>query len=104
MTRQRTERPDALFADAEHLLAAALRELEDGGIRQAAEKAWGAKKRATDALILSRAGEEPRTTGQITRSIRLLARTDPGPIPIPNDLPNVPGYCTGLVSRRAVRA
>ena len=34
--------------------------LEQGHIRNAAEKAWAATKRATDALILERTGREPR--------------------------------------------
>ena len=88
MTQQRTQTPDELFADAEQMLAEALRELEDGDIRQAAEKAWCATKRAIDALILARTGMEPRTTGQTTRSIRLLARTDPAVSPIAVEFAN----------------
>ena len=34
------------------------RDLEQGRIRNAAEKAWGATKRATDALALARTGED----------------------------------------------
>ena len=61
--------------------------LAQGRIRNAAEKAWGATRRATDALILSRTGEEPELTGETSdgllhldaedqevRRVRLLAR------------------------------
>ncbi len=53
-----------------------MEELGRGKLRNAAEKAWGATKRATDALILARTGEEPRTVGQTTRQLRILARQD----------------------------
>ena len=43
-----------------------------GDIRDSAEKTWCATKRATDALILARTGEEPETTGMTSTSIRLL--------------------------------
>jgi hypothetical protein len=82
MTQPDRDTPEVIFKDAEHLLTVALRELDAGDIRQAAEKAWGAAKRATDALILARTGEEPRTTGQTTRGIRQLARNDPSVSPI----------------------
>ncbi len=39
------------FDDARFMYESALRQLETGDIRDAAEKAWGATKRATDALI-----------------------------------------------------
>ena len=38
--------------------------LDQGKIRNSAEKAWGATKRATDALVLAREGEEPQSAGQ----------------------------------------
>ena len=72
-----TERVGAIFADARSLYDDALAMLEQGRIRNAGEKAWGATKRATDALILARTGEEPRTSGQTMRGIRSLRRTDP---------------------------
>ena len=43
-------RVPAIFADARAVHADALRMLESGDIRDAAEKAWCATKRATDAL------------------------------------------------------
>ena len=67
-----TEQAAAIFADAWFLYEDALEELERGKLRNAAEKAWGATKRATDALVLARTGREPRSTGQTTRGIRAL--------------------------------
>ena len=46
------------------------------GLRNAAEKAWCATKRATDAMILARTGEEPRTSGQTMRMLRRLRGQD----------------------------
>ncbi len=74
-----TERASAIFADAQVLYADALEELDRGKLRNAAEKAWGATKRATDALVLARTGREPRSTGQTTRGIRALVRQDQDP-------------------------
>jgi hypothetical protein len=48
--------------------------LERDRIRNAAEKAWGATRRATGALILARSGELPPTTAVTSRGIRALAR------------------------------
>ena len=82
-----TNRVDDIFQDARELQADALEMLAQGRIRNAAEKAWGATKRATDALILSRTSEEPELTGETSdgllhldaddsevRRVRLLAR------------------------------
>ena len=68
---------DAIFADARFLHDDALEMLELGKIRNAAEKAWGATKRATDALILARTGYEPERTPETSAELRLLARRDP---------------------------
>ena len=54
-----TDPVSTIFDDARSLHAEALRLLEAGDIRDAAEKAWCATKRAIDALILERTGEEP---------------------------------------------
>ncbi len=72
-----TERVDVLFADARGLYDDALEMLDQGRLRNAAEKAWCATKRATDALILARTGREPRTSGQTMRMLRALRREDP---------------------------
>ena len=72
-----TERVSFLFTDARDLYDDTLEMLAQGKLRNAGEKAWGATKRATDALILARTGEEPRTSGQTMRGIRALRRVDP---------------------------
>ena len=72
-----TERVGSLFADARGLYGDALEMFDQGQLRNAAEKAWCASKRATDALILARTGREPRTSGQPMRMIRQLRREDP---------------------------
>ena len=54
---------DEVFADARQMQAQAVERLEQGDLRDAAEKAWCAAKRATDALILALIGEEPGPTG-----------------------------------------
>ena len=66
----------AVFADARALHADALEMLGQGKIRNAAEKAWGATKRATDALILARTGELPGTTAITSDELDALARRD----------------------------
>ena len=48
-----------------------------GDIRDAAEKAWCATKRATDGLILARTGEEPVTTARTTDELDGLADREP---------------------------
>ncbi len=63
----------AIFADARDVHSQAVERLEHGDIRDAAEKAWCATKRATDALILARTGEEPETTGMTTEGLLALA-------------------------------
>ena len=55
----RTNRIEEIFADARELQADALEMLALGKVRNAAEKDWGATKRASDALVLARTGEEP---------------------------------------------
>ena len=71
------DRVAATFADAWELYAAAIEIMELGKPRIAAEAAWGATKRATDALILARTGREPSGTGQTSRRIIYLGRIDP---------------------------
>ncbi len=63
----------AIFADAHELYKAGLERLKSGDLRDAAEKAWGATKRATDALILARTGEQPPTTAKTTDGLLALA-------------------------------
>ena len=72
-----TTQADLLFADARTLYEDALEMLDQNRLRNAAEKAWGATKRATDGLILARTGQEPRTSGQTMRMLQRLRRQDP---------------------------
>ena len=72
-----TDEVATIFADARALHTAALERLEQGDIRDAAEKAWGATKRATDALILARIGELPHSSGRTSRRVFELTRQDP---------------------------
>ena len=69
-----TERGRYVMADAWVLYEDAIEMLEEGRLRNAADKAWGATKRATDALILERTGEEPSRTTQTSSGIRALGR------------------------------
>ncbi len=71
------DRVREISSDARVLYSDGLEMLEMGKIRNAAEKAWGATKRATDALILTRTGREPRSSGQTVRGIRMLGRASP---------------------------
>jgi hypothetical protein len=53
-----TDRVAMIFQDAREVQASALQKLAEGDIRDAAEKARRATKRATDALRLARTGVE----------------------------------------------
>ena len=71
-----TDRVKEIFTDARSLQVDALRRLEQGDIRDAAEKAWCATKRATDALVLARTEEEPERTPATSRMLNILASQD----------------------------
>ena len=71
-----TNRVSPIFADARAVHADALRLLDSGNIRDAAEKAWCATKRATDALILARTGAEPEISSDTSRGLLRLAGED----------------------------
>ena len=71
-------RVEELFADARAMHGEALERLAVGDVRDAAEKAWCATKRATDGLILARTGEEPGTTARTSYGLDTLARQDSG--------------------------
>ena len=66
----------AIFADAHAVHADALLLLEAGDIRDAAEKAWCATKRATDVLIIAHTGEAPRFSSDTSRGLLRLAEAD----------------------------
>ena len=70
------DRVQEMFGDAKATHRAALERLAAGDIRDAAEKAWGATKRATDALVLARTGREPRKTPDTSRGLGNLAAQD----------------------------
>ena len=74
----RSERAKFLIDDAWSLHRDALEMVQQGRLRNAAEKAWGATRQATDALILERTGREPGTTGITYRSIRGLRHQSTG--------------------------
>jgi hypothetical protein len=76
-TSTATDRAAALFADARALHDAALARLDADDIRDAAEKAWCATKRAADGLIVARTGEEPAKSPATTRELNRLAASDP---------------------------
>ena len=70
-------RVDELFTDARQVYEQAIERLEHGDIRDSAEKAWCATKRATDGLILALTGEEPVTTAATSDGLDNLARETP---------------------------
>ena len=69
-----TSRVQEIFSDARAMHGESLERLAAGDIRDAAEKAWCATKRATDALILAYTGEEPGPTGMTSDLLDQLAR------------------------------
>ena len=71
-----------LFDDARAMRGEAVERLAAGEVRDAAEKAWCATKRATDALILARTDEEPGTTARTSYGLDNLARQDRGVTPL----------------------
>ena len=71
-----TDPVSTIFDDARSLHADALRMLESGDIRDAAEKAWCATKRATDALIIARTGEKPQFSSDTSLGLLMLAEAD----------------------------
>ena len=70
-----TDRVSVLFADARTLYDDALEMLVQGRLRNAAEKAWCATKRSTDAMVLARTGREPQSAGGARRAL-LRMRND----------------------------
>ena len=72
-----TDRVSELFADARELYGDALEMLDQGRLRNAAEKAWGATKRSTDAIVLARTGQEPQSAGQARRAMLRMRNDGP---------------------------
>ena len=65
-----------IFADARLMRDAALERLAAGDIRDAAEKAWCATVRATEALVLVRTGQEPGTSTTAGRRLQAISTSD----------------------------
>ena len=76
MTAPTADAP-AAFAHARRMHDAALRQLAAGDIRNGADLAWRAARRATDALIIARSGIEPGSRSETGRALRNLAHLDP---------------------------
>ena len=72
-----TDRVRMIFDDARALQADALEMLAQSRVRNAAEKAWGATKRATDGLVLARTGDEPELTAETSQGLLMLQARDP---------------------------
>lgn len=68
--------PDLIFANARLMHTATLDRMAAGDIRNAAEKAWCATLRATEALVLAHTGQPPTTSTAAGRRLRFLAETD----------------------------
>ena len=62
-----------IFADARLMGDAALERMAAGDMRDAAEKAWCATVRATEALVLARTGQEPGTSSAASRRLKALS-------------------------------
>ncbi len=71
-----TDRVREIFADAHAMYEDALERWAAGDIRDAAEKAWCATLRATNALILARTGAEPERTPETSAQLQMLSGAD----------------------------
>ena len=71
-----TDRVREIFADAHSMYGDAFDRWAAGDIRDAAEKAWCATLRATNALILARTGVEPEVTRETALHLDQLVRQD----------------------------
>ena len=71
-----TDRIEAILQDAREIQASAVACLDQRDIRDAAEKAWRATKRATEALVLARTGKKPEGTPETGAALRLLESMD----------------------------
>ena len=65
-----------LFNDARNLHESAMKVAEDGDLRDAAEKAWGAVNRATAALVLARSDKLPVQSHEVTHGLVDLTDND----------------------------
>ena len=65
-----------IFEDARRMRDAAVERMAAGDVRDAAEKAWCATLRATEALVLARTGQEPGKSTVASRRLRSLSMSD----------------------------
>ena len=65
-----------IFEDARRMRDAALERMAAGDVRDAAEKAWCATLRATEALVLARTGQEPGTSTMVSRTLRAISESN----------------------------
>ncbi len=68
--------PASIFADAHRMRDAAAQQMAAGDVRDAAEKAWCATLRATEALVLVRTGQTPESSTVAGRRLRALSMSD----------------------------
>ena len=66
----------SIFKDARRMGVAALERMAAGDGRDAAEKAWCATLRATEALVLARTGQQPGKPIEAGRRLRAIAVED----------------------------
>ena len=71
-----TSKAQEIFSDAQQLYGSAIERLDAGDFRDAAEKAWCATLRATDACILARMDLEPEKSSHTSSRLKQLARDD----------------------------
>jgi uncharacterized protein (UPF0332 family) len=75
MTQLQT--PETIFADARSMCDSAIQRLEAGDMRDAAEKAWCATRRATEALLMAKVLDFGHaTTGMISDGLDSLTQAD----------------------------
>ncbi len=65
-----------IFADALRMAGAAAEHMDAGDVRDAAEKAWSATVRATEALVLARTGQEPGYSTETGRRLQAIVAAD----------------------------
>ncbi len=65
-----------IFEDARRMGESAVERMAAGDVRDAAEKAWCATLRATEALVLARTGQEPGTSTMSGRRLQALSVSD----------------------------
>ena len=68
---------EEVFKDAESLYEEALKDLKEKRVRKAAENAWAARLRATNALILSKTGRLPEYVPETRTMLEELAIKHP---------------------------